>query len=306
MRNSRLSTLGLDSETLLLATEGAEGANFTDLLFDTARANLENMDVRSASVAMHGVSGGPSGTARFAGLIAAEDLHDVADHPRVMNGRTHRSKPAGKHRTALDPVAMGVTCRPSYDPERSTYQCRETGEHVWVYVFQLPYRTDGRMGIEISLKFAHEDSDDLERLEFLIVPFYLAALRLFRIIDRGTVREWLGLVDGLSPVQLMILREIVGTPRYNLASISERLGIGKRGITSQLYRIQNVVEPKLPQPELQDGNGSPLVDLVRIFGFLQFTGRPAMGQAENKRAAPEQAPARGAIQRMSGEMHSIA
>ena len=82
------------------------------------------------------------------------------------------------------------------------------------------------------------------------------------------------LIEGVSPVQMMILREAVCAPRYNLAIMSERLGIAKRGISGQLYRIHKSVEPKLPEASIDQGNGSPLVDLIRAFGFLQFAGRP--------------------------------
>lgn len=267
MSTTKGFTSGFCTGELLFAAESADAKQMNDLLYHTARIFL-SADINRSSMSMWHISDADPAT--NCADEAPESVRFQRHSPGNVDSELSCNDGLSDGLRDLQPAAMLMGARGI-----RSCQVSERGAQDYTYVLQIPHKMQSRIAIEFSIDPAFADSRHLVRMEYLVVIFYLAGLRLFEIIDRATARDWMTLVDGISPIQLMILREAVCAPRYNLTSMSDRLGIGKRGISAQLYRIHKFVEPKLPVFAVQDGNGSPLVDLIRAFCFLQFAGCPA-------------------------------
>ena len=256
----------------LLTVAGSKNERImTELLLETTRRFLPYSKVKNASMSMW--SALKSETQCGSGVETAPNAVRF-DQPA---GRKTTSRGAVAGHSRSDNIATGR----SHIVEVKNDACRPRGwsgkfpnadERKYTYLFLIPHKMQNRIALEFDFGAGLRDSSDGVRMEYLVAIFYLAGLHFYDVIDHRTAEEWMVLIEGLSPIQLMILREAVCAPRYNLTVMSERLGIAKRGISGQLYRIHKAVEPKLPEATCDEGNGSPLVDLVRAYGFLQFAG----------------------------------
>lgn len=274
MRSVKGFQEGFGTNELLPVADSQNLKALTRLIRQTTCQFLSGCDVNTVSISMWLDS--ECGVGKALGREAAQTSVRF-DQPL---GKRSVSSPEITLKERRDQA--GLACSSSVFPPPKTYEpgkreslCSDANEHHYTYLFQIPHKMQSRIALEFAFGSCLRDSSDFVRMEYLVTHFYLAGLRFFDIIDSATARAWMSMIEGISPVQLMILREAVCAPRYSLSAMSERLGIGKRGITGQLYRIQKFVEPRLPEPVCDEGNGSPLVDLVRAFGFLQFVGRPA-------------------------------
>lgn len=274
MRAAKGFPKGFCTNELLGAADSGNLSLFTDVLREASCNFLPDLGLTGLSISMWNAS-------------ECENQDSLPSSPGSSSIRFDR--PAGdvvqpQHRSAFLSLEgrhgdKSRKCESasagSYVPGRWANELPESGEHQYTYLFQVPHKSQSRIAIEFNFRSGIRESRDCMRVEYLVVIYYLAGLRFFEAIDQRTLQAWMSLIEGLSSAQLIILREAVCAPRYNLPEMANRLGIGKRGISSQLYRIHKFIEPRLPEVQCQGGNGSPLVDLIRAFAFLQFAGRPS-------------------------------
>lgn len=91
-------------------------------------------------------------------------------------------------------------------------------------------------------------------------------------IDNQTLSEWYGLLVGVTPARLRLLREIVNAGRYQTTVIARKMELSDRVVRNYISEALNSISHLLPEPELPNANNSQCVDLVRYYWFLRYLG----------------------------------
>lgn len=142
--------------------------------------------------------------------------------------------------------------------------------------FQVPLHADRRLMIAYAFAEPLGKTNMPTRYEFdfITTPFAIVWLYKFHLIDETTMRRWLYLLSGLTPIKLFLIRELLAGPRYQVALTMERTGLTKRNLENHIYQLSELLDEKVPREAELKGYGAALVDIVNIYGFLSFTGRP--------------------------------
>lgn len=146
--------------------------------------------------------------------------------------------------------------------------------HTVILNLHSPFNQRARIRFSYQTEFPKTFGDDLtkDEVEFYTLPFYIVWLCRIGQIDRDTMLVWLGTLEGMTPLRLVLLRELTSFRQYRNAATAAKLGISPRVVNNQFHEIYNAVSSVLPPSGVDDGYQSKLVDLANTFSFLRFAG----------------------------------
>lgn len=149
--------------------------------------------------------------------------------------------------------------------------------HSFAVTYALPNRTDRaiRLNYDSGPGTGFPQTLGRDDVEFFTLPFALAWLHAFDVIDAQTLRAWLTPLIGMTPNRLAVLRELVCGTRYSHTRAAERLGVKPRTLHNHYAAIHRAV---FFDTANKDGNASQMTDLMRVFHFLTFMGKAHLAQ----------------------------
>jgi len=140
--------------------------------------------------------------------------------------------------------------------------------------FLCPGHTRFLLGLEYhqsigNLTGAVADKEAIEQASF---PFALAWMYRRRMIDEGTLRQYLKLLGDLSVMELHRLRMYINSPAMSLTTQAAALGLGARRYKESLYRIRDKVTSRLVAKSHE--RFKSLRPVADEYAFLKMMGNP--------------------------------
>jgi len=146
--------------------------------------------------------------------------------------------------------------------------------HTVSIAYEIPFQTDLRLQFTYFKTIGESFDKKLtkDEVEYLSIPFYYLWAHRWGLIDTVTLEKWMGLLAGLNPTQLFLLRDLIARPRYSLPVTAEKFGINPRMVNHFYNQVYNGLLGQLDTNYKIEGNASKMVDLAQAYHFLQYIG----------------------------------
>ena len=122
-------------------------------------------------------------------------------------------------------------------------------------------------------RFCNSVSKD--ELEYYLAPIYFSWLNIFGFIDLSVLHAWLHQYSQISPMQLLVIRELNNARMHRLDLSADRLGVSKRTFEKHISNINIATKYSSKDQPCLMRKKSQIVDIIKNCSFGKFLGRPA-------------------------------
>jgi|GEM_PF-2524907 len=146
--------------------------------------------------------------------------------------------------------------------------------HTVSIAYEIPFQTDLRLQFTYfkTIDASFDEKLTKDEVEYLSIPFYYLWAHRWGLIDTVTLEKWMGLMAGLNPTQLFLLRDLIARPRYSLPVTAKKFDINPRMVNHFYNQVYNGLLGQIDINYKIEGNASKMVDLAQAYQFLRYIG----------------------------------
>jgi hypothetical protein len=143
----------------------------------------------------------------------------------------------------------------------------------------ISYRLPFKAGFQINNVLLSSSRVDLKSvvkrhdIEYANIPFLFGWLLQLGQITLQNYETWMGLLVGLSPIKLAILRELVNVRQFYTHAVALKYEMSKRTLETHLHMIYEQAFSILGFTTDPRFRSARLVDICNHFYFLKYCGR---------------------------------